>query len=100
MKFGPLSIGAAGNFINSEISETQAHDISNQVDSTGEYNAALNVQGNNGSFSAGVMLEVVPEHLWLAGFEVREFRVLWLGDPRVLPGNGWEASPGQDRRLW
>jgi long-chain fatty acid transport protein len=67
LKFGPLSIGAAGNFINSEISETQAHDISNQVDSTGEYTANLNVQGNNGSFSAGVMLEVVPEHLWLAG---------------------------------
>jgi hypothetical protein len=22
------------------------------------------------------------------------FRVLWLGDPRVLPGNGWELSPG------
>ena len=23
-----------------------------------------------------------------------DFRVLWLGDPRVLPGNGWELSPG------
>gem|GEM_PF-6057214 len=22
------------------------------------------------------------------------FRVLWLGDPRVLPGNGWELSKG------
>jgi hypothetical protein len=22
------------------------------------------------------------------------FRVLWLGDPRVLPGNGWQLSPG------
>ncbi len=23
-----------------------------------------------------------------------DFRVLWLGDPRVLPGNGWELAPG------
>jgi len=23
-----------------------------------------------------------------------DFRVLWIGDPRVLPGNGWELSPG------
>ncbi len=23
-----------------------------------------------------------------------DFRVLWLGDPRVLPGEGWELSPG------
>jgi hypothetical protein len=23
-----------------------------------------------------------------------DFRVLWLGDPRVLPGNGWALSPG------
>jgi GT2 family glycosyltransferase len=23
-----------------------------------------------------------------------DFRVVWLGDPRVLPGNGWALSPG------
>jgi len=23
-----------------------------------------------------------------------DFRVVWIGDPRVLPGNGWELSPG------
>jgi GT2 family glycosyltransferase len=23
-----------------------------------------------------------------------DFRVLWLGDPRVLPGTGWELAPG------
>jgi hypothetical protein len=23
-----------------------------------------------------------------------DFRVLWLGDPRVLPGTGWELGPG------
>jgi GT2 family glycosyltransferase len=23
-----------------------------------------------------------------------DFRVLWLGDPRVLPGGGWQLSPG------
>jgi GT2 family glycosyltransferase len=25
-----------------------------------------------------------------------DFRVLWLGDPRVLPGSGWQIAPGLD----
>jgi hypothetical protein len=32
---------------------------------------------------------------WMSAHEAGgDFRVLWLGDPRVLPGNGWELSPG------
>jgi GT2 family glycosyltransferase len=32
---------------------------------------------------------------WMSASRVNgDFRVLWLGDPRVLPGNGWELSPG------
>jgi long-chain fatty acid transport protein len=67
LRFGPLSIGAAGNFINSQISDTQSHTLNGDIDSTVENSASLNVQGNNGSFAGGVMLELVPKHLWLAG---------------------------------
>jgi len=32
---------------------------------------------------------------WMAPSKtVGDFRVLWLGDPRVLPGNGWGLAPG------
>ena len=32
---------------------------------------------------------------WMAANQAQgDFRVLWLGDPRVLPGNGWELAPG------
>jgi hypothetical protein len=32
---------------------------------------------------------------WMSARAAHEdFRVLWLGDPRVLPGNGWELSSG------
>lgn len=67
LRFGPLSIGAAGNFIYSDISETQAHTLNDTIDSTQENTAHLDVSGNNGSYAAGVMLAVVPEHFWLAG---------------------------------
>jgi long-chain fatty acid transport protein len=66
-RLGPISIGATGNFINSQVMESQSRTLGGQVDSTVENTAALNVTGNNLSFAAGVMIEVVPEHLWLAG---------------------------------
>ncbi len=32
---------------------------------------------------------------WMAAHTAAgRFRVLWLGDPRVLPGGGWQLSPG------
>jgi GT2 family glycosyltransferase len=32
---------------------------------------------------------------WMSANKAQgNFRVLWLGDPRVLPGNGWELTPG------
>jgi len=32
---------------------------------------------------------------WMAANKtLGDFRVLWLGDPRVLPGNGWTLAPG------
>lgn len=67
LRFGPLSIGGSGNFINSQISDSQSHTLNGAIDSTVENTAALNVEGNNGSYAAGAMLEIVPNHLWLAG---------------------------------
>jgi long-chain fatty acid transport protein len=66
-KLGPLAIGVTGNFINSQVTESQGRTIPGSVDSTIEGRASLDVAGNNGSFGAGVMLEVVPNHLWLGG---------------------------------
>jgi hypothetical protein len=32
---------------------------------------------------------------WMAANKAQgDFRVLWLGDPRVLPGKGWAVAPG------
>ncbi len=32
---------------------------------------------------------------WMSANKAQgDFRVVWIGDPRVLPGNGWELSPG------
>jgi GT2 family glycosyltransferase len=31
---------------------------------------------------------------WMAEHSHGDFRVLWLGDPRVLPGGGWQIAPG------
>ena len=31
---------------------------------------------------------------WMARADQGNFRVLWLGDPRVLPGGGWQLAPG------
>lgn len=66
-KLGPLSIGATGNFINSQITESQARTVPGNVDSTAENTAHLAVSGNNGSFAAGAMLEAIPNRLWLGG---------------------------------
>lgn len=67
LRLGPLSIGASGNFINSQISETEAHTLRGDINSTTENTASLAVKGNNGSFAVGAMLEAVPRHLWIGG---------------------------------
>jgi long-chain fatty acid transport protein len=67
LRFGPLSIGATGNFINSQVADTQSHTLNGSIDSTQENTASLNVAGNNGSFAGGVMLEAIPKHVWISG---------------------------------
>jgi|CZKU01.1.fsa_nt_gi long-chain fatty acid transport protein len=66
-KLGPLSVGVAGNFINSQITESEARTIPGNVDSTIEGKANIDVSGNNGSYAVGAMLQVIPDHLWLGG---------------------------------
>lgn len=67
LRIGPVSIGATGSFINTQINEDQAKTEAGTVDTTSEERANLNVEGNNGSWAAGVMAEVIPRHLWLGG---------------------------------
>jgi long-chain fatty acid transport protein len=81
-KFGPLSIGVTGNFIDSSITESQARTLGGQVDSTVENRVNLDASGLNGSFAAGVMLEAVPDRLWIgASYQAQP----GLG-PQVLKG--------------
>ncbi len=64
-KLGPFSIGAAGNLINSQITETQGRSLTGQIDSTLESNASLDASAWNGSFGVGAMLEAIKNRLWL-----------------------------------
>jgi long-chain fatty acid transport protein len=64
-RIGPLSIGATGNFINSQVTLDEARTIAGNVDTTSEGRAKLDVSGNHGSFAVGAMLEAVPNRLWL-----------------------------------
>jgi long-chain fatty acid transport protein len=64
-RFGPLSVGIAGNLVFSSVSFSQAKNPTGAPDTAQEGRANLDVSGTNGSFGAGVMLEVVPQRLWL-----------------------------------
>jgi long-chain fatty acid transport protein len=63
-RLGPISIGATGSFINSQVNEDEARTQSGNVDTTAEERANINVKGNNGSFGAGIMLEAIPKRLY------------------------------------
>jgi long-chain fatty acid transport protein len=66
-RFGPLSIGVTGNLILSSVSFSQAKNpnASGEPDTIREGRANLDVSGITGSFGAGVMLEAVPDRLWI-----------------------------------
>jgi long-chain fatty acid transport protein len=67
-KLGPLSIGASGSFITSSVSLLQARNIAGagKPDVTEEGRGSFSVQGFNGSFGVGLMLEAIPEQLYLS----------------------------------
>jgi long-chain fatty acid transport protein len=64
-RLGPFAIGATGNLINSQITETQARALSGVIDSTQENIASLDASGWNGSFGVGAMLEAIKNRLWI-----------------------------------
>jgi long-chain fatty acid transport protein len=64
-KLGRFAIGATGNVINSQITETQSRSQTGLIDSTIENTARLDVSGWNASFGVGAMLEAVKNRLWL-----------------------------------
>jgi long-chain fatty acid transport protein len=67
-RFGPLSVGVAGNVILSSVSFSQAKNPTGAgaPDTAREGRANLDVSGVTGSFGAGLMLETIPKRLWLA----------------------------------
>jgi long-chain fatty acid transport protein len=68
-RLGPLSIGATGNFISSTFSNYQARNVGGmgKPSALNEGRSYFDVQGYNGSFAAGAMLEAVPEQLYIGG---------------------------------
>lgn len=92
-RLGPLSIGATGNFISSTFSLYQAHNLGGmgKPDVTTEGRSYFDVQGYNGSFGAGAMLEVVPDQFYLsASYQAQP----GLG-PQALNGDLYINSPGE-----
>jgi len=65
-RIGPLSIGAAANLILSSISLLRAVvPPFGDPDTANEGRSRLDVSAVNGGFGAGVMLEALPERLWV-----------------------------------
>jgi long-chain fatty acid transport protein len=66
-RFGPLSIGATFNLYRSSMMSVRARNPNGQglADSTREGRTTLDVSGTEASFGAGLMLETIPDHLWL-----------------------------------
>src|SRR5579872_3424078 len=66
-RLGPLSIGASGNLVISQVDLTQAKNPygNGLPDTTSEGRASLDASGVNGSFGVGAMFEAVPNHFWL-----------------------------------
>jgi long-chain fatty acid transport protein len=66
-RFGPLSVGIAGNLIFSSVSFTQARNPTGagDPDTAREGRAHLDVSGVTGSFGVGMMLEAVAHRLWI-----------------------------------
>jgi long-chain fatty acid transport protein len=84
-RFGPLSIGATGNFISTTVNATTAKNPSgtNTPDTSNEGRAFLDADGFNGSFAAGLMLDLLPDQLWIGA------------SYQAQPGLGQQALKGQ-----
>src|SRR5439155_10344318 len=67
-RFGRVSLGAAGNFIRSSMTSSQAKTPigDGTPDLVREGRANLDVSGKHGSFAVGAMAELVDDQLWVA----------------------------------
>ena len=102
-RFGPLSIGVTGNLIFSSVSFSQARNPNGPgtPDTTREGRASLDVSGVTGSFGAGVMLEAVPDRLWLGASYQSQPNMgpqtmngtLTLSEPYVQPPQPASSTP-------
>src|ERR1019366_2803988 len=84
-RLGPLSIGATGNFISSTVDVTTARKPSgaNLPDTSAEGRAFTDAHTFNGSFAVGLMLELLPEQLYIGA------------SYQAQPGLGQQALKGQ-----
>ncbi|MET0385933.1 MAG: outer membrane protein transport protein [Polyangiales bacterium] len=64
-RYGPVSIGLTANLIYTTVSLDRAQNVDGSNDLTGEGRSRLRASGLNGSFGAGVLVELVPQLLWL-----------------------------------
>jgi long-chain fatty acid transport protein len=65
-RWGPVSVGVTGNLIHTSLSLERAQNIAGGNDLMGEGRSKLDVSGVQGSFGLGLLLEALPEQLWLA----------------------------------
>jgi long-chain fatty acid transport protein len=65
-RLGPVSFGATANLIFSTISLTRAQSLSGGNALEDEGRSKLEASGVHGSFGLGVMLEALPDQLWLS----------------------------------
>lgn len=66
MRLGPVSLGLTGNLIRSSVAFRQARSFSGMpVDPGREGRTAIDVAGWQGSVGLGIMVEAMPERLWL-----------------------------------
>jgi long-chain fatty acid transport protein len=97
-RLGPISFGVTGNLIFTSLKLTRAQPVDipgNPLEDEGR--SKLDVSGTHGSFGAGVMLEALPEQLWLSasyqaqpGLGVMELDGTTEAQTRVppVPGGG------------
>jgi long-chain fatty acid transport protein len=92
-RLGPLSIGATGNVISSTFSLHQARNIGGmgKPNIASEGRSYFDVQGYNGSFGAGAMLEIIPGQFYFAG----SYQAQPGMGPQALNGDLYITPPGQ-----
>jgi long-chain fatty acid transport protein len=67
-RFGPVAVGVSGNLVHSAVRSVQAKSFNanGTPDTTSEGRDTIDVSGFSGSFGAGIMIEAVPDRLWLS----------------------------------